>query len=360
VPEGGRVLEPCAGIGHLFAAVRHEWWFDDESVTVDAYELEEVCVNLGRMLWPGVCWHHEIPFDTLPEITGRYDLVLMNPPFGTTRGMYGGRDEMTGAEVSRSEHVFLWLMALALKPGGHGLVILPYNTWSKIPKSTKPWFEERLTLKNQWGPLPGEFRHSKSMRVHGYVFRRTPYDVPQATERPGDARSGDIGISTGMDAVPPVSEPGTLPDTLKEVTADEVTISVADPPDDDGAVAVAYVDDSVWLRVRHGSEVLMPDEVTVEPVAYREGSSILGYWPAVKVRGRIVTAAVRARDMSPHGTLFDYELRRWLRETPEECMQFWREECESVYRDFDTRVWSRQVESALVRMPKESETCQTE
>lgn len=356
VPEGGRVLDPCAGIGHLFTGVEHEWWFDDPDVVVDAYEMEEVCVNLGRKLWPQVNWRWELPWDCLDDIQDRYDLVLMNPPFGTTRGMYGGRDEMCGGKVSRSEHVFLWLMALALKEDGMGLVILPYNTWDKVPKTAKPWFEERLTLKNTWGPLPGEFRHSKSMRVHGYIFRRTSHDVPQRAQEPGEAVEDEIDSNTYIVPDPPVSEaqgePGTLldPDTPKEVTINDatgqVTISVADTPDtfpdvpeppayDDGAVSVACMDGQVYVRVRYGSKMKRPQDYAVEPSAIRDGNGgIRGYLPMVKRAGVVTICALQGGGGYPYAD----EIHAWLRPTPEEAMQLWRSG-KFVY-DNETSVWT--------------------
>ena len=166
--EGTRVLDPCAGIGHLFY---HLPAFMQDGVTVDAYEIERECVAFGERLFPSVSWEWEIPFEKLPDIEGRYDCVLMNPPFGDVRrGMHDAiKTNVVGAR--RAEHLFLELAIRALKPDGVAVVLAPYNLLERLPRLMTRWFEENAWVEDTWGPLPGDFSLTK-VRVHAFVLRR--------------------------------------------------------------------------------------------------------------------------------------------------------------------------------------------
>lgn len=158
------ILDPCAGIGHLL------WPVARDTNGIVAYELEEECVKIGQRLFPKVEWHWEIPFDHLDQIEGLFDFVVMNPPFGTTRGMVPGR-EMCEGRCKKSEHVFLELAVRACKPGGQIGVIAPYNYWDRLPKALRSWLDGRVVLECKMGQLPGKFEMS-GITVHGYIIHR--------------------------------------------------------------------------------------------------------------------------------------------------------------------------------------------
>lgn len=78
------ILELCGGIGHLlFALLPH---IQSHHVTI--CELNQECYLVGSRLFPWATWRWASPWDLWPELEGRFDLVLANPPFGTTCGMY--------------------------------------------------------------------------------------------------------------------------------------------------------------------------------------------------------------------------------------------------------------------------------
>lgn len=164
--NGVKILDPCAGIGHLLfpLADRTIGW------ELVAYEIEEECVKIGKRLFPQVQWNWEIPFDFVEKLECQFDYVVMNPPFNTRRGIYPGQ-EMCQGRCSKSEHVFLELAIRACKPGGQIGVIAPYNYCDRFPKELRRWLEGRAEMVCDLGELPGEFALS-SISVHGFIFKR--------------------------------------------------------------------------------------------------------------------------------------------------------------------------------------------
>jgi len=160
------ILDPCAGIGHLL------WPVADLECKLVAYEIEQECIEIGRRLFPRIEWNWEIPFDFADELEGRFDYVVMNPPFGTTRGIYPGR-EMCGGRCTKSEHVFLELAVRACKPGGQIGVIAPFNYWDRLPKALRAWLEDKAQLVDALGQLPGKFALG-GISVNGFIFERLP------------------------------------------------------------------------------------------------------------------------------------------------------------------------------------------
>jgi hypothetical protein len=170
----GKLLDPCAGIGHLllpFDDYDGETAIPPENLEIDAWEIDRECVEVGKKLFPWVNWHSGIPFDSIEEIEGQYDYVVMNPPYSTKWGLYGA-ETVTEGRWRKSEHLFLELAIRALKEGGQLVVIAPYNFTQKIPKSGRDWFAKHATVENTtYQELPGEFRFTK-VRVFGYLIRK--------------------------------------------------------------------------------------------------------------------------------------------------------------------------------------------
>jgi SAM-dependent methyltransferase len=180
--DGARILDPCCGIGNLL----YPFLPDAGRIHVDAYELERECVEVGRKLFPWAHWRHAIPFDHLDELEGRYDFVVMNPPFGTVRGMVPG-ENMSQGRAKRSEHIFTELAVRALKSGGQAVMIVPSQGVYRpafhnlMPKKMAEWFGKRATVVYHDTGLPGEFQFTH-INVEALVFERTNYDVPVVLE----------------------------------------------------------------------------------------------------------------------------------------------------------------------------------
>lgn len=166
--NGQRVLDPCAGIGHLFYPWSHH--LHDSQIGFDAYEIDQECIELGRRLFPGINWHWGIPFDYLEDIEGQYDLVVCNPPFNIRRGMAPG-ERMNQGRATKSEHLFLELCIRALKPEGRAVMFGPYNYLDKLPKRMQIWFDDHAYLDFRGGPLPGKFALT-GVQLHAYYIRR--------------------------------------------------------------------------------------------------------------------------------------------------------------------------------------------
>ncbi|MEV4078707.1 hypothetical protein AB0J43_00245 [Nonomuraea fuscirosea] len=83
---GARVIDLCAGIGHLAWGYRCRYVIDWE---LDKPPLELVCleknpdyVAVGRRLLPDATWIVGDVFDVLAMDLGEFDAALANPPFG--------------------------------------------------------------------------------------------------------------------------------------------------------------------------------------------------------------------------------------------------------------------------------------
>ncbi|MCL4296272.1 MAG: hypothetical protein KJ077_11110 [Anaerolineae bacterium] len=164
---GSRVLEPSAGIGHL---VFH---LQDEPITVDCFEADQTCVAVGQRLFPWANWKHATPFEELANIEGQYDFVLANPPFETDWAIQEGLD-MSAGKARKSQHLFMEVIARALKVDGQAAVIGPPELLNSMPQALRAWFEARMDL-NDVVELPGEFRLTKA-RVVAFLFTRLEYE----------------------------------------------------------------------------------------------------------------------------------------------------------------------------------------
>lgn len=126
---GGRILEPSAGLGRLLTPL--------EEMRADWEMVEEAkeCINaLQKMLRvSGKVWHADFLTTTAESLGGRFDGVIMNPPF------------KMGSDVKHIQHA-----ASMLKPGGR-LVSLCYNG-TKQNAILRP-------IVSQWHVLPaGSFK----------------------------------------------------------------------------------------------------------------------------------------------------------------------------------------------------------
>lgn len=216
--EGARILEPCAGIGNLlYPLLPHA-----NRIQVDAYEMEWQCVEVGRKLFPWACWQHAIPFADVAVLEGRYDFVVMNPPFGTQRGLVSG-EEMSQGRATRSEHIFVELAVRALKPGGQAVLIVPSQGerqppfHARLPKKLAAWFEPRATVVYRDANLPGEFQFTK-ITVEALIIERTDFDAPVAAAAaavtepaPAGALVGDLDPPADWRAVPDFGPPAMPP-----------------------------------------------------------------------------------------------------------------------------------------------------
>lgn len=177
-PISGNVLEPCAGIGNLLQGL--------PANNVTAYELNHECVLFGERLLPSARWIEADVFECLPAIEGQFDVVVMNPPYGSTAGMATAQEKsQISPPPKTSEYLFLELAVRAPRPGGMGFVIASPLLKQKMTKAFAGWFDSQADLINT-GPLSGEFKLTK-VRVSGYVLKKkedtNPVVAPPTTRR---------------------------------------------------------------------------------------------------------------------------------------------------------------------------------
>lgn len=187
IEKNSRILEPSAGIGHLFHHFYNHSYapvYVPATAQVDAYEVDTELVYVGQRLFPQVNWYRDTPFHHLDTIEGQYDIVLMNPPFTTRRGM--GSAECWGAYVGakKTVHLFMALATHALVVGGLAVVIAPSNVLDSMTRIMRTWFDERMELVGKsYQPLRGKFQFT-SASVHAFFFERLPEPVAPPSQAP--------------------------------------------------------------------------------------------------------------------------------------------------------------------------------
>jgi len=129
---GMTVLEPSAGTGNILRAILQD---HPEGLTMTAIEQDERLARLLGQLFPNLPTAAMDFLETKEEFTGRFDRILMNPPFA------GAQD------VEHINHAIT-----LLKPGGRIVAIC----------ANGPRQQEALQpLANFWEPLPpGTFKES--------------------------------------------------------------------------------------------------------------------------------------------------------------------------------------------------------
>lgn len=166
-PQGSEVLDPCAGIGAMIKPFleAHESW----RYNITAYELSDEAAGILKRLYPDLNAHHADVFDRLGEIEGKFNFVMMNPPFGAVAGQQAAAEKCVSG-VTRSEHRFLELAVRALCPGGLAIIIAPPEFINSIPKKARSWFDDRMFVETSLR-LDGKFRFTNIV-VAAFVIHR--------------------------------------------------------------------------------------------------------------------------------------------------------------------------------------------
>lgn len=177
-PMPERVLDPCAGIGNLVVwPYQYTERIDQGIHRIDALELDQEAVEIGAKLFPTARWFNVSAYEHWNELQGKYDMVLMNPPFNITWATAGG-DEMVRGRCKKSEHMFFELALRAVMPGGTIGIIAPYNYMDRMPKAMKEWRGQWMDGYDDLGVLPGKFKFT-GVSVHGWIIHRNDEEMPQ-------------------------------------------------------------------------------------------------------------------------------------------------------------------------------------
>lgn len=163
------ILDPCAGIGNLVFPFYEE-------MPITCVELQYNSYRVGNTLMPEMEWIHADAFGWAAHDQRKFDLVLMNPPFGGKAGQYEA-EQYTGFKM-KSEHQFLALAVNKCIPGGHIAVVAPYNFRDYTAKS-RSWFDQKLKFVEVHRSLPGKFLYT-NIHVDLHIFERQedPVEIP--------------------------------------------------------------------------------------------------------------------------------------------------------------------------------------
>lgn len=256
-----RLLEPAAGIGHLIYYLRT---FIPNRLQITAFEINKMCAEVGKKLYPEVDYRHADVFDHVDEIRGQYDYVLMNPPFNQPGGMYQAEQWIAG-KAKRAEHIFLALAIYALKPGGQAFIIAPWNFSKGIPRSLRPWIDARIDGElSDYGELPGEFANTGT-RVHGWELTRNDFDTipfhPQGRE------AADL-IDAAARAIEAFDE-----DELERAAAGQKSLWVTAPQEPDPSIVFQMTPEEYAAAAEAGPA---PEEMSrfLEGIEASKGPSI--------------------------------------------------------------------------------------
>ncbi|GIK40432.1 MAG: hypothetical protein BroJett011_42650 [Chloroflexota bacterium] len=178
-PRSGklRALDLCGGIGHLV----YPFSFLRDLLDFDVYEIEEECVEVGRYLFPWANWFGDTPFKHISELEGKYDLVLVNPPIGTRRGIELAR-HVCERRSSRSEHLFLELAVRALNHKGQVVFLGPDSLLERRPMALRQWMDEQSLASSRFGPLPKP--KGAPVALYAFYFKRPKSSKGNSSKSP--------------------------------------------------------------------------------------------------------------------------------------------------------------------------------
>jgi N12 class adenine-specific DNA methylase len=138
--QGGRVLEPAAGVGHFIGAMPPSM---AERSSITAVEIDRVAGRMLRALYaPGGVDVQVVPFEKAPLPENWFDLAIGNVPFGN----YQAADASHRAYARFSIHNYFFGRALDLvRPGG----LVCFITSSHTLESQSEKVREHLSARAQ-------------------------------------------------------------------------------------------------------------------------------------------------------------------------------------------------------------------
>jgi type I restriction-modification system DNA methylase subunit len=178
--KGGEVLEPAAGNGVFLAQVPARQYLEQDAV-VTAIEPQQYSYAILRILYPearaiqGVFEqqfiNERINESVRSNVKPVYDLVIGNPPYGSIRGLSGGKYMNMGEKQYTNAHAydeyFIRRGVDLLKPGG----ILIYIIGSEVANGGVPFLQRgNSRVKDE---IAARATLSDAYRLPNGVFDRT-------------------------------------------------------------------------------------------------------------------------------------------------------------------------------------------
>lgn len=199
-----RVLDPCAGAGALLLGMEYDREEALGEYLVDAVELEEESALVGsHLVAPWARWLQADAFQYLELLRGRYELVLLNPPYGT--GYASAALPAPAQKLGKKRQAgWLWLATEALREGGHLLLLGPPNVTEQLAKYGRELLSERLEHLHSLELAPEQGWENTSVVLHAHYYRRTaaeahhqedkaewPYTLEEERLLGGDSAASD-------------------------------------------------------------------------------------------------------------------------------------------------------------------------
>ena len=143
--NGGRILEPSAGVGHFFGMMDDQTMAESE---LDAIEMDSISARISRQLYPTANVVHA-PYQEVSIPDGMYDLVISNVPFG--QGSVNDSYDKDLKKINQPVHNFFFMKAMKnVRPGGVVAFITSRYTMDGTTKNHN-------TLRKGIGKLGGKF-----------------------------------------------------------------------------------------------------------------------------------------------------------------------------------------------------------
>ena len=178
--KGGEVLEPAAGNGVFLAQVPDRQYLERGAV-VTAIEPQQYSYAILRILYPEARAIQEV-FEqqfiderrnesVRGKVQAKYDLVIGNPPYGSIRGLTGGKymnmGEKQYTKANAYDEYFIRRGIDLLKPGG----ILIYIIGSEVANGGVPFLQRGTTKAKE--DIAEKAVLSDAYRLPNGVFDRT-------------------------------------------------------------------------------------------------------------------------------------------------------------------------------------------
>jgi phospholipid N-methyltransferase len=121
--QGMKVLDLCAGIGVLSFCHNNRASWERVNFDITCVELNQDYVEVGKKLLPTAKWIHGDVFDVLDMDLGRFDVVISNPPFGSTPS----RNKRKGPNYTGNRFEY-HVIDIGMQLADYGVFIVPQNS----------------------------------------------------------------------------------------------------------------------------------------------------------------------------------------------------------------------------------------
>lgn len=186
--KGGNALEPSVGTGNFLGTIPDAIKGHTRFV---ASEFDGTTAEIAKLLYPEQSIFNS-PFEEMPLATNSYDLVIGNPPFGTTKLNFTNFTEANGYSIHNQ---FMLAGIEALKPGGiQAFVVSRYFMDAKTQSAREAVSRKAKLLCAVRLPGSAFAENARTEVVTDIVFlqKYTESELEERDER--EASSGELEV----------------------------------------------------------------------------------------------------------------------------------------------------------------------